>query len=142
VGLYNFQARFIEPILSKHKRQTIRAARKRPDQPGDTMHLYVGLRRPGARLLGRHPCVWSGDIVIHPTGWIRVDDELISPLDCEILARHDGFKDYDEMFAFWAGRLPFEGRIIGWDPDVDVPWRPAPRTHPARDLKLEADRRD
>jgi len=46
MGLCNFKPRFVEPILSGEKTRKIRAPRKgHQDQPGDTMHLYPGLRQ-------------------------------------------------------------------------------------------------
>ena len=51
MGLYNFQARFVPFILNGAKTHTIRAIRTNPDKPGNTLHLYTGLRQKGARLL-------------------------------------------------------------------------------------------
>lgn len=64
MGLYNFQERFSAAILAGEKRHTIRAIRANPDEPGDTMHLYTGLRTKNSRLLGRASCVRRYDIVI------------------------------------------------------------------------------
>lgn len=50
MGLYNFQKRFVPFILSGAKTHTIRALRAHPDKPGDTLHLYTGLRQKGAKL--------------------------------------------------------------------------------------------
>jgi hypothetical protein len=58
MGLYNFQPRFVPYILDGTKTHTIRAERGgHNDMPGNTMHLYTGLRHKGARLLMRVPCV-------------------------------------------------------------------------------------
>lgn len=57
MGLYNFKERFITHILDGSKTHTIRPERSRPDKPGDTLHLYTGLRHKGAQLLMRVPCV-------------------------------------------------------------------------------------
>lgn len=51
MGLYNFQERFVAAILAREKRHTIRGLRAHPDEPGDTMHLYTGLRTKKSRLL-------------------------------------------------------------------------------------------
>lgn len=41
---YSFQKRFVEPIRSGRKRQTIRADRKRHARPGEVLQLYSGMR--------------------------------------------------------------------------------------------------
>lgn len=66
MGLYNFQERFVAAILAGEKRHTIRGLRAHPDEPGDTMHLYTGLRTKKSRLLGRAMCAQRQDIVIVP----------------------------------------------------------------------------
>jgi hypothetical protein len=64
MGLYNFQYQFEPFILNWSKRHTIRSERVHSDLPGNVMHLYVGLRRPGARCLMRAQCVRTEYIVI------------------------------------------------------------------------------
>ena len=121
MGLYNFQARFVPFILSGRKTHTIRAVRAHPDKPGNTLHLYTGLRTKKARLLMRVPCVKVEEIAITSdaifstgTVFIEIDGVILSPDEKEQLARRDGFKDFEEMLAFWNGRLPFLGHIIHW----------------------------
>jgi hypothetical protein len=117
MGLYNFQPRFVEPILSGRKRQTIRAPRKHPDRPGNTLHLYTGLRHPGARLLARPVCTAVERIVILQSGDVSIGGGFwLDRFELELLALRDGFASHSEMFMFWraAGRLPFEGQIIFW----------------------------
>ena len=53
MGLYNFKKQFEPLILDWSKRHTIRGERKNIDVPGRAMHLFVGLRHPGARFLGQ-----------------------------------------------------------------------------------------
>lgn len=116
MGLYNFQARFVPLILAGTKRHTIRAPRVHPDRPGNTLHLYTGLRRPGARLLDRVRCTHVSDIAITADGRVMVDGRLLSAEECEFLARKDGFSSHAEMMRFWrdGGRLPFLGHMIHW----------------------------
>ena len=114
MGLYNFQPRFEAPIMAGTKTHTIRAERVHRDKPGATMHLYVGLRHPGARCLMRAVCSKVEQIRITETPLIFIDE---TPLDCseaEQLARRDGFADFEEMMSFWEGRLPFKGHIYHW----------------------------
>jgi hypothetical protein len=121
MGLYNFQARFVPKILSGEKTHTIRAIRAVPDKPGNTLHLYTGLRRKGAQLLMRVPCVKVCEIEIDACGhecncdgFVSIDGVELSASERDALAVRDGFTDFDEMLDFWAGRLPFKGHIIHW----------------------------
>lgn len=123
MGLYNFEPRFEPAIRSGRKQHTIRADRKYPDEPGDTMHGYVGLRHPGARLLFRWPCVKVERITIQhgpnrkflPDDFrVFVEGQRLDKTECEGLAYHDGFDSFAEMMSFWHGRLPFKGSIIHW----------------------------
>jgi hypothetical protein len=125
MGLYNFQQRFVPKILAGEKTHTIRAVRANPDKPGDTMHLYTGLRRKGAILLMRVPCVKVEEIAISlaPENFldddaecifVSIDGAVLHRSECEALARRDGFASFDEMMKFWDGRIPFRGHIIHW----------------------------
>ena len=50
---YSLKPRFIPPILSGAKRQTIRAiSRRRHAIPGETLQLYTGMRTKQCRLIG------------------------------------------------------------------------------------------
>jgi hypothetical protein len=118
MGLYNFKPRFRQPILEGKKRHTIRARRRHPDKPGNTMHLYTGLRTCNAELIARVQCTWVSEIRIGLAGAITVDGRSLSRPEREILARHDGFESLVDMILFWRDgrRLPFEGQIFGWAP--------------------------
>jgi hypothetical protein len=118
MGLYNFQRRFVPKIRSGEKMHTIRAVRAHPDKPGNTLHLYTGLRTKKAKLLMRVPCVKVEEITI----WnlrrigvmVEIDGELLRSDEKEALAQRDGFANFEEMIEFWSGRLPFSGHIIHW----------------------------
>jgi len=118
MGLYNFQQRFAPFILDGRKNHTIRSQRACPDKPGNTLHLYTGLRCKSARLLMRVLCTKVQDILIEDLeeeGFrITVDGYVLCPDEAEALARADGFKSFPEMMQFWEGRLPFSGQIIHW----------------------------
>lgn len=124
MGLYNFQERFVPFILSGAKTHTIRATRVHPDVPGNTLHLYTGLRRKGARLIKRVICIKVEDILIRETRSLSSDATDIFEIaiqgvgledsEKELLARRDGFKNFAEMMSFWDGRLPFTGQITHW----------------------------
>lgn len=116
MGLYNFQKRFVPFIESGEKTHTIRAKRKHPAKAGEMLHLYTGLRQKGARLLMRVPCTRVETIEINAktTHMVSIDGEYLYSSEREQLARRDGFANWDDMLAFWQGRLPFEGHIIHW----------------------------
>lgn len=121
MGLYNFQKRFVPKILSGEKQHTIRAIRANPDKPGNTLHLYTGLRQKGARLLMRVPCVKVEEIEIRAGIFfdenhasVTIDGVKLDREEREALARRDGFSNFEEMIHFWRGRLPFKGHIIHW----------------------------
>jgi hypothetical protein len=118
MGLYNFQARFVPFIVDGRKTHTIRAKRANPDEPGDTLHLYTGLRTKKAKLLMRVPCAKVEPISIYKdhlgVTCIRVGSEQLRSDEKEFLAQRDGFKDFSDMMRFWDGRLPFDGQIIHW----------------------------
>lgn len=116
MGLYGFKEQFVPKILAGEKTHTIRAPRAdgRIDKPGNTMHLYTGLRQKGARLLMRPKCTRVETISINEWGVIVVDNCTLVHDEMEQLARRDGFADHAEMMKFWKGRLPFKGHIIHW----------------------------
>jgi uncharacterized protein YqfB (UPF0267 family) len=114
MGLYNFQTRFVPKILAGEKTHTIRAVRANPDKPGNTLHLYTGLRHKGARFLMRVQCSKVETIEIDACGHVAIDDVELGESEREALAMRDGFTSFDEMLKFWAGRLPFRGHVIHW----------------------------
>src|ERR1700761_1343950 len=119
MGLYNFKAQFVPHILDGSKTHTIRAMRAHPDKPGNTLHLYTGLRQKGARLLMRATCTKVESIKIEALfGRMVVDGQLLDDSEQEQLAKRDGFKNHHEMMQFWDRRLPFEGQIIHWKAPV------------------------
>jgi hypothetical protein len=114
MGLYNFQEQFVSKVLAGEKTHTIRATRANPDKPGNTLHLYTGLRRKGARLLMRVPCTKIEEIVIAGDHCILIEGIALDRTEREQLARRDGFESHTDMMKFWDGRLPFTGHIIHW----------------------------
>ena len=67
MGLYNFKAQFVPFIKAGSKKHTIRAARRYPAKPGETLHLYTGLRTKKAKLIKRVECVKVEQIKIQVT---------------------------------------------------------------------------
>ena len=121
MGLYNFKARFAPRILDGSKTHTIRPMRAIADKPGNTLHLYTGLRTKSARLLMRVECVRIEAIEIDACGhecncdpMIAIDGVELSESEREAFAIRDGFENADDFMNFWAGRLPFKGQIVHW----------------------------
>ena len=120
MGLYNFQPRFVPFILSGAKTHTIRALRAHPDQAGNTIHLYSGLRHKGARLLMRAMCTRVEEITIRQTRAAKyryeiiIDGQVLDSDEITDLANRDGFACFGDMMDFWKGRLPFTGHVIHW----------------------------
>lgn len=121
MGLYNFKERFAPRILDGSKTHTIRPVRAIPDKPGNTLHLYTGLRTKSACLLMRVPCVKIEEIEIKDGAFfdenhasIIIDGVKLDRDEREAFARRDGFENMEDMIAFWRGRLPFRGQIVHW----------------------------
>jgi hypothetical protein len=114
MGLYNFQPRFVPFIKSGNKTHTIRAMRKHPDEPGNQMYLYTGLRTKKAKLLIEATCVKTEIIEITETQAVKIDGYVLDDYEKDLLAKRDGFENFVEMMKFWDGRLPFLGQIIHW----------------------------
>lgn len=121
MGLYNFQKRFVPFILDGRKTHTIRGVRANPDKPGNTLHLYTGLRQKGATLLMRVLCVRVEEIEIRDGIFgdenhaaVSIDGASLDRSEREALAVRDGFESFEQMIQFWRGRLPFKGHVIHW----------------------------
>lgn len=118
---YNFQSRFIPAIRSGLKRHTIRAergGRSRHARPGELVQLYQGLRTKSARLIAEPVCEEVWPVSLELAGRVTVGIETQRDLDAFAVA--DGFRDWDDLAAFWRKQHPgvvvFSGVIIRWMP--------------------------
>lgn len=123
MALLDFKPRFVPFIRDGRKQHTIRDLRKdgRVPKPGEICHCYTGLRRKGARLIGRWPCVKVEQIEILNGAFgdenhalVKIEGVVLDRSERESLARRDGFENFADMMTFWDGRLPFKGHIIYW----------------------------
>jgi hypothetical protein len=112
----NFKEKFADLFASGKKTQTIRRTNR--FKVGDTLQLYTGQRTKACRKLGE--AIIAGvtgvsiynDCVVFSNGFFFGSKEGTS-----IFAQKDGFKDFEEMKAFFVARygdLPFEGYLIEW----------------------------
>lgn len=134
---YSFAPQFVEPILARTKRQTVRAERRRHARVGEPIQIYTAMRTKQCRkLIDPDPvCVDVRSILIDVVPadrrlitLIHIDCVSLSPWDIEDFARSDGFvADADKsatrrMGEFWlkahggadAQRIEFEGVVIRW----------------------------
>lgn len=122
--LLNFRMEFARLVESGAKPHTIRAKRVdgRDPLPGDTLHLYVGLRTKSARLIRREVCDYTHEITIQPSAGnvhhILLGGKPLSQTEIEMLAQADGFSGGAEFVRYFEEtyRLPFTGLLIGWEP--------------------------
>ena len=138
MGAYNFQPRFVPFVRDGSKRHSIRAKRTRPDRPGNMLHLFTRQRTKQCELLGRSVCVKVEDTVISASHQVFVDGVELNADEKNALAYCDGFRSlgvaraFEQMMAFWNGRLPFHGDIIHWSKKLS---RPSPQRAVSRQRK-------
>lgn len=138
MGALSFKARFCDAVLAGlkkekgGKRQSIRNFRKRPLKPGEHVSLYYAQRTKYCTLLGKS--------LIISRNMIRIDEDTIfvmpNLIDHEFslsncwyktkselnrFARADGFKDFEDMKAFWIAKhgkegspFPYVGHLYKW----------------------------
>lgn len=129
---YSFKKQFTAPILAGTKAQTMRADRKRHARPGELVQLFTGMRTKHCRRLGEALCLEVAPVRIELPRARRVPEVMIFTPDGDLarhvltpsallaFARADGFRDFDELHAFWAEEHPgvdtFHGVLIRWQP--------------------------
>ena len=116
---YSFQRQFIAPIVSGRKRQTIRAPRKRHAREGEALQLYTAMRTKQCRPIGTAVCLEARAIELDfVKRSVLIEGVPGGPIDgvleLDSIAQDDGFADFSEMRAFWAGVATFSGVLIRW----------------------------
>jgi hypothetical protein len=109
----NFKKQHAARIRSGEKTCTIRKNRTRNPCPGDTLHLYTGMRTPHCLKLGEATCSAVTPIEIHDDGVLLANLRL-SARALAALARRDGFDDWPAMRNFFeeVHGLPFTGAVL------------------------------
>lgn len=112
---FDFKPEFADLIRSGFKVQTVR--RPRRCAPGDTMHLFTGLRSAACVRIAERRCALVAYCHLTPAGVVHENPDLHP--DSDGFARLDGFASYDDMLA-WFRRVHGTDRFIGhvhrWDP--------------------------
>jgi hypothetical protein len=123
----NFKEKFADLVASGKKTQTIRRTNR--FKVGDTLQLYTGQRTKACRKLGEAVVICIYKIIIDQDHYAEASLEIDPtfgthlfgveerPREMNKLAKKDGFKDFEEMKAFFVaqyGDLPFEGYLIEW----------------------------
>lgn len=119
--LLGFKERFVTPITSGRKDQTIRlerADRKRPTV-GETLYLYTGLRTKHCRRIGIATCSDVEGIEIINDGMrlvICIGGDRTTDREALSIIKRDGFDtplDFFETFRKMHS-LPFRGFVVRW----------------------------
>jgi hypothetical protein len=118
----NFKAKFADLVATGKKTQTIRRTNR--FKVGDTLQLYTGQRTKECCKLGEAVVTRISRVNIHEESICTaiLGDTIdwggnISTKTLDYFAQEDGFKDFEEMKAFFVaqyGDLPFEGYLIQW----------------------------
>lgn len=120
---YNFQARFVRPIESGEKRQTIRRrGKRRHAEAGDKLQLYTGQRTKKCRkILEEDPtCIAVQAVTIRVGAFdvaVAVDGRWLTVEELDEFARYDGFADREDFHAFWLsfhGQGEADNLLIRW----------------------------
>lgn len=131
----NFQKEFVPGVRAmldktyakrtgvKPKSTTIRALRKRPIRKGDKLFLFTAMRTKQCQRLGTVVCrrmetvdMEEGDIMadmqVHVS--ISIDGIRLTDNEAELIARKDGFENWEEMTAWFKKMhgIPFTGQRI------------------------------
>ncbi len=118
---YSFKRRFVEPIRSGSKRQTIRSERKRHARIGETLQLYTAMRTKQCALIGTAKCIGVEPITFD-FDWNKIAAgarNLTKPHELEAFAKSDGFENWNALREFWEAEhnaiTRWSGVLIRWD---------------------------
>lgn len=111
---FNFSPEFADAVERGEKVQTVRKTKRA--KPGDMLQLYTGQRTKKCRKLREAECAYVDYVHIAPEG-LTVGDTRKHEGNADAFARRDGFKDYDDMVAWFTkkyGSSHFVGYVHCW----------------------------
>lgn len=117
---FNFKKEFVDDVLSRRKRGTIRAKRRHQPRVGQKAYLFYGMRTNKCRRLGNFEILSVVPITIDHGTVVYGTPEFTTVLgdlgDLNLFAIKDGFDDWNAMITFFIQNysLPFEGDFIQW----------------------------
>lgn len=119
--LLGFKKRFVEPINKGTKIHTFRGEPKRMPKPGETLHMYTGLRTKHCELIGKDKTLKSKQKLLiffeADKPEIFVDGKRLWWYEREEMYVNDGFADEADFIAYWnpeREEKQFEGIIFHW----------------------------
>jgi hypothetical protein len=121
----SYHKQFAPAVEAGRKLQTIRAMRKVPIKPGDTLYHYTGMRTKACRRLGVSTCRsanqidiirWNGQRGVFLQDCPGVGQRRLGNIEISVLAIKDGFPDVDSFYAwFISENFHFTGQLITWE---------------------------
>jgi hypothetical protein len=113
---FDFKPRFAPLVEAGTKLQTIRRTAKA--KPGDRLQLYTGQRTRACRkLVTPDPICTLVDYVGIRPDYLTFGNKARWPERKDEFAQMDGFKDYDDMLAWFTdtyGSPYFQGYVHSW----------------------------
>lgn len=115
------QPRFVDDVRDGSKLCTIRKTPKRMPRVGDLISLRAWSGKPyrSKQIILKESVITAvSPISVSGMVGIRIGDEDIPEEDEDDFARHDGFKDFEDMrkWFYYTHGLPFKGILIQWKP--------------------------
>lgn len=124
--ILGFKSRFVSSVADGTKPHTIRAGARW--RVGMSIQFYQNVRQPGMTKIRENGVAMVVQEVClkHvawklPNGWktqtvLFVDGRQLTPLECEELARRDGFDDFRQLWDWFDNThgLPFTGQLVCW----------------------------
>ena len=116
--IIGFKKRFINPILAKTKKHTIREDSHNRWKAGMKMHMATGVRTRQYNQFNEETCKSIQEIEIIRTSdylneiIVKIDGRILNQDEVQQLAWNDGF---DNLIDFWIWfHNGFKGKIIHW----------------------------
>lgn len=113
-----FKERFVEPILQKKKKHTIREDSHNRWKIGMKMHFATGVRTKNYNQFYEDSCKSIQQIEIIRTSdylndtYVKIDGQMLSTQEVQKLALNDGFDSILDFYLWFKDG--FKGKIIHW----------------------------